>query len=50
MEQEELCIVTEQNVYGDIHELNDPSKRKQTAEDMDALIESAVAANRELIK
>lgn len=48
MEQEELCFVTEQNVYGDIHELNDLSK--QTAEDMDALIESAVAANRELIK
>ena len=46
MSNEELNIVTEVGVFGDLN-IDDPTKKKvkKTDDEMDALIESAIASN-----
>jgi hypothetical protein len=43
-DKEELHVVTEQGMYGDL-EVKDPSKRKLKEEEMEALIEKATQEN-----
>ena len=43
---EEMAVVTEIGVFGELG-IEDPTKKKVKATEMDALIESAIAQNRD---
>jgi hypothetical protein len=48
-EQEELYIVTEQGVFGDL-DIKDPSKKKATPEEIQKMIEEANKKNASINK